>query len=151
MDKTNIQALLRKFYAGETSDAEEAQLMDFFATSPDANDFPTDRACFASLLGAKAENAPRDLEANLDAMLSGLAKAESKTGFRLWRSPLRSLAAAAAVLLFTVVGLEFRAALVPKQSTLPLIVTCAGAAAVVLLIAVLIVHKKKKRKKTAVK
>ena len=54
-------------------------------------------------------------------------------------------------LLFTVVGLEFRAALVQKQSTLPLIVTCAGAAAVVLLIAVLIVHKKKKRKKTAVK
>ena len=47
MDKTNIQALLRKFYAGETSDAEEAQLMDFFATSPDADDFPTDRACFA--------------------------------------------------------------------------------------------------------
>ena len=105
MDKTNIQALLRKFYAGETSDAEEAQLMDFFATSPDAADFPTDRACFASLLGAKAENAPRDLEANLDAMLSGLAKAESKTGFRLWRSPLRSLVAAAAVLLFTVVGI----------------------------------------------
>ena len=48
-------------------------------------------------------------------------------------------------------GLEFRAALVQKQSTLPLIVTCSGAAAVVLLIAVLIVHKKKKRKKTAVK
>ena len=54
-------------------------------------------------------------------------------------------------LLFTVAGLEFRATLVQKQSTLPLIVTCAGAAAVVLLIAVLIVHKKKKRKKTAVK
>lgn len=106
MDKPNIQALLHKFYTGETSDAEEAQLMDYFASTPDADDFPTDRAYFASLMGAKAENAPRDMEANLGKMIDRLAQKEDKAGSRVYLSPLRSLAAAAAVLLFIAGGIS---------------------------------------------
>ncbi len=104
MEKENIQALLDKYYAGETTDAEEAMLMDYFATNADEEAFPADSSLFASLLGAKAENAPHGLERRLGNMIDGLAEAERKS--RIHLSLRWGIAAAAAILLCGIVGIS---------------------------------------------
>ena len=104
-DIEKMRRLLDKFYAGETTEGEEALLADFFASHRDLGDMEPDRIIFGQLYGAMPENVPEGLDERLEKHIDRLAAEEGRRqqkGPALWiRRYVMSAAAAVMVCCIT--------------------------------------------------
>ena len=83
-DLKSIEALIEKYYEGETSTAEEGMLRDFFASGNIPDHLLADARLFGFFSTQQENNMPGDLQSRLEGMLEEKTKT-AIPAFSRWR------------------------------------------------------------------
>jgi len=76
--KSNIESLLSRFYAGETTPAEEKKLMDFFRSDDVSAELEADRKLFLSMAELADTHIPDDIATEINAFVGNLNDSETE-------------------------------------------------------------------------
>lgn len=99
MEEKEIRILINKYYAGETDDAEEIRLINYFATADVPLDLAEDKRMFFSLYNLANANGTANIEAKMERQVEIWNMIENKTAKRTQRNSVRWLVGVAASLL----------------------------------------------------
>lgn len=106
MEREEIHQLLEKYYAGETTEHEEAVLIDYFASEQVPDGLRADRLLFEQVYGLSPHVAPGRIEERMARRIDGWNSVECATLRRTRSMTLRwAVGIAASVLLLCTVGL----------------------------------------------
>lgn len=106
MEREVIHQLLEKYYAGETTEHEEAVLIDWFASERVPDGLRADRLLFEQVYGLSPLVAPGQIEERMTRRIDGWNSMECTTLRRTRSMTLRwAVGIAASVLLLCTVGL----------------------------------------------
>jgi hypothetical protein len=105
MKKMDIKTLITKFYAGETNEQEEMELIDFFSKDDIPEGMKQEKAFFTQFFGLQ-EAAPKGLEQHLDRQINGWNMIEKSSVRKVRKLSLRwSLGIAASLLAILSLGI----------------------------------------------
>lgn len=109
MKTEDIDQLLARFYAGETTEAEEEALKHYFACDDVPARFHADQTLFRQLAAPPVPRVPDGLESRLSALIDRQDEADARNGHRHpYTLRLRRIAGIAAMLcLLSGIGLYF--------------------------------------------
>jgi len=101
----DIKTLITKFYAGETNELEELELIDFFSKDDIPEGMEQEKTFFRQYFGLQ-ETAPKDLKQRLDRQISGWNMVEKSSVRKIRKLSLRwSLGIAASLLALVSLGI----------------------------------------------